>query len=67
MAMATMGYMFEYWLPVGGTDCEGLGGMILLEEVCHWVQVLRFQMTCASAVCPFCLFLPIKMRALSCS
>ena len=29
--------------PVGGTFWEGLRGVALLEEVCHWKQVLRFQ------------------------
>jgi hypothetical protein len=28
-----------------------LGGMALLEEVCHWVGVLRFQMCKPGAVC----------------
>ena len=31
--------MFEYF-PVGGTVWEGLGGVALLEEVCHWGQAL---------------------------
>jgi hypothetical protein len=32
-------YMLSYlnsWSSVGWTIWEGLGGMALLEEVCHW-------------------------------
>ena len=28
---------------VGGTVWEGLRGVALLEQVCHWVWALRFQ------------------------
>jgi hypothetical protein len=28
--------MFESLVPVNGTVWEGLGGVALLEEVCHW-------------------------------
>ena len=28
------------WSALGGTDCEGLGGVALLEEVCLWGQAL---------------------------
>lgn len=31
------------WFPGARTVWEGLGGMALLEEACHWVWVLRFQ------------------------
>lgn len=24
------------WYLVGGIVCEGLGGMVLLDDVCHW-------------------------------
>ena len=27
--------MFEYLVLIGGTICEGLGGVVLLEEVWH--------------------------------
>ena len=30
------------WFPVGGTILEGLGGVVLLEEVCHRGWALRF-------------------------
>ena len=35
--------MFEYLVSVDRTLWEGLGGVALLEEVCHWLQALRFQ------------------------
>jgi hypothetical protein len=28
-----------------GTYIKGLGGVAMLEEVCHWEQALRFQKT----------------------
>ena len=37
---------FKYlnvWCPVGGTVWKGLGGMTLLEEVCHSGWGLKFQ------------------------
>ena len=27
---------FHVWLSAGGLLQEGLGGVVLLEEVCHW-------------------------------
>jgi len=48
------------WSPPGGTFWKGLGYVILLEEVCHWEQTLRFQKAksfLASCLlpCGFCL------------
>ena len=31
------------WSPVGETVREGLGGVALLEEVCHWGRALKLQ------------------------
>ena len=31
------------WSLVGRTAWEGLGGVALLKEVCHWGQTVRFQ------------------------
>lgn len=36
MRMALVGLLFKYRTPAARTVCEGLGGMDLLEEVCHW-------------------------------
>ena len=33
--------IFEYKVTVGGAVWEGIGGMVLLEEVCHWEWALR--------------------------
>jgi len=33
------------WSLAGGTVLEGLGCTPLLEEVCHWGAILRFQKT----------------------
>ena len=30
------------WSPVGGTVWEGLGGVALLKEVCHWGGLWSF-------------------------
>lgn len=35
------------WSPTGWTVWEGLGGMTVVEEVCHWDRALVFQKTCA--------------------
>lgn len=43
------------WLPVGGTVWEALGGVVLLEEACHWEWALR----CKS-------LLPSPMNSVSC-
>lgn len=32
----------DTWFPVDGTIWEGLGGVALLEELCHWGWDLRF-------------------------
>jgi len=34
-----MASMLNSWSPVGETLWEGLGGVALLEELCHWGQV----------------------------
>jgi hypothetical protein len=31
--------VFETRSPVGGTVREGLGGMALAEDVCHWSEL----------------------------
>ena len=46
------------WLPVGRTIWEGLGGVALLEEVCHWGWALRFHK-------PTLLYKPITGLSLS--
>jgi hypothetical protein len=33
------------WSPAVGTFWEGLGGVALFEEVCHWLQALGCQKT----------------------
>ena len=43
--------MFEYLVPVGGTVLEGLGGVALLEEVCHGGGALRFQKPTPPSLC----------------
>lgn len=30
-------------VPIGGTVLEGLAGVVVLEELCHWGWALRFQ------------------------
>jgi hypothetical protein len=34
--MGAIGSCLSASFPVGGTVWEGLGGVALLEEVCHW-------------------------------
>lgn len=31
------------WFPVSGTICDRLGGVALVERVCHWKWALRFK------------------------
>lgn len=33
------------WPLIAGTVWKGLGGLAMVEEVCQWGQVLRFQKT----------------------
>jgi hypothetical protein len=35
--------MLEFLVPVSGSVWEGLRGMALQEDVCHWGQALRFK------------------------
>ena len=35
--------MYQYLVPDGISVWEGLGGVALREEVCHWGRPLRFQ------------------------
>lgn len=45
MGIISIDSYLTVWSPVGGTVSEGLGGMILLEEMCHWGWTSRFQKT----------------------
>lgn len=45
------------WSPVGGS-LEGWSGVALLEEICHWGWVLRFQSLQPFPVCSPCFLLP---------
>ena len=50
------------WIPVGGTVWEGLGGVALFEEVCHWEWALKFP------VCSLYLLLVVQdVNSLRCS
>ena len=42
MAMALIGSYVSILVPIG-TVSEGLGGVAMLEEMCHWQWTLRFQ------------------------
>ena len=33
---------FKYLVPVDGIICVSLGGVTLLEKVCHWGRFLKF-------------------------
>ena len=37
---------FNVWLSAGGLLREGLGGVVLLEEVCHWGGLGVFESLC---------------------
>jgi hypothetical protein len=45
--------------PVGGTVWEGLGGVALLEEVCHWGWALMFQKIHGGSVVSPSVLLPV--------
>jgi hypothetical protein len=45
------------WSSIGGIVWEGLGGVDLLEEVCHWGWALRFNRVAPLLVCSLCLML----------
>lgn len=45
--------MLGFLVLIYGTVWEGLGGIILLEKVCHWRQALRFQDSCHSQCVSF--------------
>lgn len=40
MRVVPIGSCFNAWPPVGGNVWGGLGGVPLLEEVCHWEWAL---------------------------
>lgn len=48
------------WSPVGGIVWEGLGGVALLKEFCHWEQALRFHKTGAISQSALCLLFAIQ-------
>jgi hypothetical protein len=43
MRMDPIGSCLNNWSSIGGSIWKGLGGMPLLEEVCHWQWPLRFE------------------------
>ena len=49
------------WVPIDGTVCERLGGMALLEEVCHWGRFPGFKSTYHSTLA-ICLLLWIGWK-----
>jgi len=46
--------IFEYLFPSGKTTWEELEGMALLEEMCHWGSILKFQKVTSLLVRSFC-------------
>lgn len=45
MRITHTAHLFECLVPAGGTVWEELGGLALLEEVCHWKWTSRFKET----------------------
>lgn len=44
-------HILEYWCPVGGSIWKGFGGVVFLEEVCHWGERGIFQVSTDSHHC----------------